>query len=54
MQSKNLQPGFEGGVSSKEKFDAKASPRGENNDMAQRPVAKKETMSSDRGTFKTK
>lgn len=52
MQSKNLTPGVEGGVSEKEKFDAKVSPRGENNEEAQRPVEKKETVKSDRGTFK--
>ena len=54
MQSKNMTPGVESGVASKEKFNVQTPLRTENNEMAQRPVANKETLSSDRGSFKTK
>lgn len=42
------------GLSEQSKFDAKKPCRGETNEEAQRPVANKESMSTDRGKFTTK
>ena len=42
------------GLSAKEKFDVKKSPRPETNEATQRPLAVKESIKSDRGTFPTK
>jgi hypothetical protein len=42
------------GVSYDEKFDASKSPRQETNKDTQRPKGSEESMSSDRGTFKSR
>ena len=42
------------GLSDQQKFDAKKSPRPETSEQEQRPLARKETIKSDRGTFRTK
>lgn len=42
------------GLTEKSKFDAQKSPRPETNEQSQRPLAVKESIKSDRGTFQTK
>lgn len=42
------------GLSEQMKFDPKTPPRPEVSEATQRPLASKETIKSDRGTFKTK
>lgn len=45
---------LENGLTSQEGFDHRAPPRRENNEKQQRPVATDKTVSSDRGSFKSK
>ncbi len=42
------------GLSEQVKFDVQKSPRPETNEKEQRPLSSKESMKTDRGTFKTK
>ncbi len=45
---------LENGLIAQDGFDHRKPPRGENNEEAQRPVATDKTVSSDRGSFKSK
>ena len=54
MESKAKQGTEDLGLSEQMKFDPKKSPRPETNEAEQRPLANKESIKSDRGTFPTK
>ena len=42
------------GLNEETPFDPKVSPRGEVDEQSQRPTARHDSITSDRGTFKTK